>query len=81
MSTLADPVELARAELRKAMAPYFKGKVMESKLEEAVGTALAGILPLLRVEAPKPKNGATIMTEGASLRRGDGSFTTKPRNL
>jgi hypothetical protein len=80
MSLQTDPVELARAELRKALAPYFKGVVLESKLEEAVGVSLTGILPLLRIEAPKPRNGATVMTESASVRRGDGSFISKPRN-
>lgn len=76
MSTSADPVEMARAELRKALAPF-----VSTQLEEAVNKSLAGILPLLRLEAPKPKNGATVMTEGASVRRPDGAFVSKPRNL
>lgn len=87
MSTQTDPIELARANLRIALAPFFVGNkktaaIQATKLEEAVSATLAGVQSLIRVEPIKrPGNGATVMTEAASMKRGDGNFTSKPRNL
>jgi len=87
MSLQTDPIELARANIRVALAPFFVGNkktaaAQATKLEEAVSSCLAGVQPLIRVEPIKrPNNGATVMTESASMKRGDGLFPSKPRNL
>ena len=87
MSLQTDPIELARANLRIALAPFFVGNkktaaTQANKLNEAVEASLAGIQSLIRVEPVKrPGNGATVMTESASMKRGDGIFPSKPRNL
>jgi hypothetical protein len=82
MSIPTDPVEVVRAQLKVSLAPYFKGKVMESKLTEAVDKAVVSIQSLIRIDSVKPGNkGATVMTEDAAIRTGDGKFISKPRSL
>lgn len=81
MSISADPIELARAGLRKSLAPFFTTKSMLPKLDEAVEASLREIQGFLRVEPMKNRMGATVMTEGASTQRGDGSFPIKPRSM
>jgi len=87
MSLQTDPVELARANIRVALAPFFVGNkktaaTQATKLEVAVSACLAGVQSLIRVEPVKrPNNGATVMTESASMKRGDGIFPSKPRTL
>jgi hypothetical protein len=81
MSLKTDPVEVARAEIRVALAPYFKGKVMGEKLEEAVEVTLRRVQPLLRIEPVGAKKGATVMTEGAATKTDDGRFISRPRSM
>lgn len=79
-----DPNETRLTQIKDAISKvldgHISGRGKKTKIERAVNEIVLVLRPLLKL-APKPDKGATVMTEAASSRRGDGSFGKRPSNL
>ena len=79
----SDAVEVARDRLTSALAPFFKGKTANKRLDDAVTKSINAIAGLITTREVSGQNlGATVMSEAASMRNpATGKFTRPPRNL
>lgn len=77
-------IHRARSTIVSALEPFIKGrrgKEKDGNLASATDAVMQIIIPILKLPST-PDKGATIMTEGASMRNPHtGDFGKKPENL
>jgi hypothetical protein len=79
-----DPVAWTEHLVSEALAPYFSGKKGAERHKNATASVLQSIMHLIKTEVTRNKNrlGATVMTEGASMRHPEtNEHFQPPRNL